>query len=126
MIAAFLWLCVALLACALPFMLYQLVKGSGLRLEADGFRMTQPWRKRFTRWNDTSDFDIRNVSLIPTYGGGWSTLVIFDDKGARQSKLASLNVSLVGRNSALPDSYGMTPDELRNLMNGWRKLALAR
>jgi hypothetical protein len=36
-----------------------------------------------------------------------------------------LNRRLVGRNSALPDSYGLSPGDLAMLLAGWRQRALA-
>lgn len=124
-IAAFLCFCIAAMMLSLPFIAYQLVRGASLRLEGDGFRIKQPWKWRFVWWKDTSEFGIGTTALIEQTKGDWSTLVTYDDKAAEDSKLASLNRSIVGRNSALPDSYSLSPEELQSLMNGWRERALA-
>ena len=36
------------------------------------------------------------------------------------------NVGIVGRNAALPDTYGLSADDLAQLMAQWRERALAR
>ena len=51
-------------------------------------------------------------------------VVTFDDKNIDESKLSVLSRSIVGRNSALPDTYGLSPEDLQALMNGWRERAL--
>jgi len=42
-----------------------------------------------------------------------------------QRALARANVGLVGRKSALPDTYGMTAEDLARLMSVWRRKALS-
>jgi hypothetical protein len=122
--AALLWFCIAALVLGLPFVLYQLIRGASLRLEADGFRIKQPWKWRFVRWKDASEFGIGSTALIASHKGDWSTLVTFDDANADDSRVAALNRSIVGRNSSLPDSYGLLPEDLQTLMNRWRERAL--
>jgi hypothetical protein len=124
-IAAFLWLCVACLAVSVPFFLYLLIKGGGLSLERDGFRVMQAWRTTFTRWADTSDFDVGSTALLISYRGDGMEVVTYDDSEAKGSGLASINASIVGKNSALPDTYGYSAEDLKTLMNGWRERALA-
>lgn len=119
-----LWLCVAAMALALPFILYQFIRGAGLKLEAHGFRVRQPWRTRYIRWTDASEFGVGNASLIESRPGDWSTLVTYDDALNNDSTIGSLNRGIVGRNSALPDTYGFPPEQLQALMNGWRQRAL--
>jgi len=38
--------------------------------------------------------------------------------------VAKLNVSLVGRNAGLPDTYGLSADVLADLMDRWRDRAV--
>jgi hypothetical protein len=125
LIAGFLWFCVAALALSVPFVLYQLIRGASLRLEEDGFRIKQPWKWRFVLWKDTSEFGIGSTALIESHKNDWSTVVTFDNKNIDEGKLSFLNRSIVGRNSALPDTYGLSPEDLQALMNGWRERALA-
>lgn len=123
-VAAFLWFCVVCLAVSIPFFLYLLIKGGGLRLEAEGFRLAQAWRTTFTRWADTSEFDVGSTAILITYRGDGTAVVTYDDANAKGGNLASINTSIVGRNSALPDTYGMSAEDLKTLMNGWRQRAL--
>jgi hypothetical protein len=52
-------------------------------------------------------------------------LVGYNDRTQAQRALARANVGLVGRNSALPDTYGMTVEDLVRLMSLWRRKALS-
>jgi hypothetical protein len=123
-VAGLLWLCVACLVLSVPFFLYLIIVGGGIRLEADGFRVMQAWRNTFTRWADTGEFAVGSTAILVSYRGDGSEVVIYDDTNAKQSNLASINTSLVGKNSALPDTYGMAAEDLKSLMNGWRERAL--
>ena len=124
-VTAVLWVCVAALLLGLPFIVYQLIRGASLRLEHDGFRVKQPWSWRFVRWRDTSEFGVGSTALVEQIEGDWSTVVTYDDVNADASKISALNRSIVGRNSALPDTYGLSAQGLQTLMNGWRARALA-
>ncbi len=123
-VATVMWICVAAALLSLPLLAYQMIRGSSLRLEDDGFRIKQPWRWHFIRWKDTSPFEVVSTTPFESHRGDWSTLVFFDDKAAEGSKLLSFNRRLAGRNSALPDSYGLSPEDLCTLMNKWRERAL--
>jgi hypothetical protein len=123
---ALLWFCVAALALSVPFIVYQLIRGASLRLEGDGFRIKQPWTWRFVRWKDASEFGIGSTAVIEQVEGDWSTVVTYDDSNLDESKINVLNRSIVGRNSALPDTYGLSAENLQTLMNGWRERALQR
>jgi hypothetical protein len=124
LVAGLLWFCVIVLALSVPFLLYQLIRGASLRLEGDGFRIKQPWKWRFVRWKDASEFAIGSTSLVEQVEGDWSTVVTYDDADVDESKKNVLLRSITGRNSHLPDTYGMSAVELQSLMNGWRALAL--
>lgn len=124
LIAILLWACVAALVLSLPFVIYQLVRGAGLKLEAQGFRVVQPWRTNYVRWTDASEFGLGSTTIIESNKGDWSTIVTYDDALLKGSKIGALNQKLVGRNSSLPDSYGLAPEELQTLMNGWRERSL--
>lgn len=123
-VSAFLWVCVAVLVLSLPLILYQLIRGASLRLEGDGFRIKQPWKWQFIRWRDVSEFAIGSTAVIEQIKGDWSTVVTFDDATLGDSKIGALNRKIVGRNSALPDTYGRSPEDLQALMNGWCQRAL--
>jgi hypothetical protein len=52
-------------------------------------------------------------------------MVVFDDAEAKRRALAALNVTLVGHNSALPDTYGFEAADLAALMAQWRERAVS-
>lgn len=118
--AAFLWLGVIFFAVGIPVLLLVLAKGSTLKLAADGFTVAHAWRRRFVTWTDTGEFEVAQVP--PSF----TPLVVFDDVTAGSGTVASANVALVGRNSALPDSYGLSHHDLAALLNAWRDKALGR
>lgn len=97
-----------------------LPQASALRLDREGFEVTSLFRRHRTRWRDGAGF---SVSRIPPAG---QSLVVYDDVTQSAKRLAKINVGLIGRNAALPDTYGLSPVELATLMAGWRERALAR
>jgi hypothetical protein len=124
LMSGFLWLCIVALVLLFPFVAYQLIRGASLRLEGDGFRIKQPWKWRFVRWRDASAFDVGSTALIEQVEGDWSTVVTYDDRTVEQSRTNWFSRSILGRNSALSDTYGLSAKDLQMLMNGWRDRAL--
>ena len=124
LVAGLLWFCVIVLALSVPFVLYQFIRGASLRLEGDGFRIKQPWKWRFVRWKDASEFGIGSTAIVEQVKGDWSTVVTYDDATIDEGNVSALSRSIVGRNSALPDTYGLSAEDLQTLMNGWRARAL--
>jgi hypothetical protein len=51
---------------------------------------------------------------------------VYDDVNVSTKRIAKFNVGIVGRNAALPDTYGLSADNLAQLMVQWRERALAR
>jgi hypothetical protein len=91
-----------------------------LRLDREGFEVTSLFRRHRSRWLDASGF---TVSRIPPAS---YRLVVYDDVTQSAKSMAKFNVGLTGRNAALPDTYGLPPAELAELMAGWRERALAQ
>jgi hypothetical protein len=97
-----------------------LLPGAGsLVLDREGFQFSSLFRRHRTLWRDASGFTAATVppARFP--------LVVFDDRQQRRGTLASLNVGLVGRTSALPDTYGFKADELAQIMAQWHARATA-
>ncbi len=95
--------------------------GAGrLELDADGFACTSLFRRHRVSWRDASNFAA--VKVPPAN----ITLVGFDDVAVAHRPIAAINVKLVGRNSALPDTFGLAADDLVRLMAEWRERALAQ
>jgi hypothetical protein len=113
------WIALVIFALATIVGLLNLLPGAaGLTLGRDGFRTRNLFRRHDYKWADVSDIaGVRLPSL--------SRCVAFNDRLVQGSRLARTNVRLVGRNSALPDTYGLSVDDLAQLMSLWRERALA-
>jgi hypothetical protein len=92
----------------------------GLTLDREGFETTNLFRRHRTRWQDATGFQ---AARIPPAHQKW---VVYDDVNVSTKRIAKFNVGIVGRNGALPDTYGLSADNLAQLMAQWRERALAR
>ena len=117
-----LWLGVIACAAAIPLMLLLMFQGSTLRLDGEGLQVRHAWRRRRTRWADTGVFEVSRLA-IPASSED-VPLVVFDDPTSRNSTLGVINARMIGRSDALPDSYGLSHEELAWLLNRWRERAL--
>ena len=91
----------------------------GLILDREGFDVTSLLRRYRIRWQDTADFAA--VSIPPAH----QKMVGYNDLKRSSSRLAKMNVAIVGRDAAIPDTYGLSADALAQLMAQWRVRALA-
>ncbi len=104
--------------CTLISVMLTLPGASGLTLDRDGFRVSSMYRRAHTRWRDAGGFI---TSGLPPSG---YVMVVYDDATIRSGKLAAANIKLTGRNSGLPNTYGLEADELAELMVAWRERAM--
>lgn len=112
------WLCIAFFGLGVPVAVAMLLPGAAsLVLDADGFEVTNIFRRYRARWADVTGF---TVASLPPAG---HAMVVYDDANAKRSALGAINKSLVGRNAGLPDTYRLTPENLASLMAGWRERA---
>jgi hypothetical protein len=61
--------------------------------------------------SDVSDF---RVSAVPNFG---HKLVVYDWNNAHSGRIRGVNRVLVGASDGLPDTYGMEPQALADLLN---------
>jgi hypothetical protein len=95
-----------------------LPNGPALILRRDEFELINLVRHKCVRWDDTNSFEVFAVQI-------GSEIVIFDDaSGRKKGILAIINTGFSGRNSYLPDTYGLSAENLTSLMNQWRERAL--
>ena len=100
--------------------------GAGkLMLHDAGFEVASLLRSRGVLWRDAAEFKV----FSPWYMPKRSARVMYDDANEKrktpfQMTIANWSASLFGRNAGVPDTYGLSADELANLMNQWRERAL--
>jgi hypothetical protein len=99
----------------------QLLPGAGaLMLDRDGFEVASLFRRHRTRWQDAAGFIAARLPRAR------QKMVAYDDATLGTTSLTKFNVSVIGRNAALPDTYGFSADDLAQLMARWRERALRR
>jgi hypothetical protein len=91
---------------------------SGMTLDRDGFVVCSLFRRSIYQWANVDEFTVAEVPL--GQGSRTAKVVGFNDRSAARGPVARMNVALAGRNSALPDSYGLAVGELARLMSAWR------
>lgn len=113
------WLSVSFFGFVLAISLAQLAGlGSQLTLDADTFELSNFGRKMTERWDEVRDFTAFKQSF--------NTLVGFDRVRDIGSRMGSLNQAMGGRTAALPDTFGMEPDDLVALMEAYRSNGVDR
>jgi hypothetical protein len=53
-------------------------------------------------------------------------MVVYDDAERKSTMMARASVAICGRSAGLPDTYGLSADDLAQLMARWRERAVAR
>jgi hypothetical protein len=90
---------------------------NSLRLDKTGFEVEHFFvRKKFC-WSDVSDFEVRSVG---EFNG---EIVAFDTAESHLSLWERINGAMIGKKRYLPNTYGMTGEDLANLMTAWKNSA---
>jgi hypothetical protein len=111
------WLGAVLFGFGVLASIIMLLPGAGgLVLDGDGFAVTKFYRIRRYRWADAGGFTV--------WAHRSNKVVVFDSRTAVSSRLVQINTKLTGRNSGLPDTYGLKAATLAELMSRWRERAL--
>jgi hypothetical protein len=96
-----------------------LLPGAGsLTLDGEGFETVSLFRRRRARWQDVTEFKV--VRIPPSM----QRMVVYDDR-TLTGGIAKLNAAIAGKGAGLPDTYGLSADEIARLMSSWRDRALA-
>jgi hypothetical protein len=118
------WFAIVFLAIGCVVCIIMLLPGAAcLTLDRDGFVVRSLFRNRPYRWLDTDEFAV--VEMNYPVGRGSKKFVGFNDRSVVGTAMAAWSVRLAGRNSALPDTYGLSVDDLAHLMSRWRGRALS-
>jgi hypothetical protein len=91
---------------------------SRLDLGRDAFTCVTLFRSFTRKWKDCSTFDPVRVGVNKFVGFSSAE----DD--AAKPKLAAANKHMIGHSGMLPDTYGLSADELASLMNRFRARAM--
>jgi hypothetical protein len=110
------WLCVVFFGLgAIVFALQFIPRASYLWITNEGFTFCSLFRRSpVFLWHDVSDF--RVASVPPSR----HPLVVFNWTAKPDRRIGRVNRHLVGATDGLPDTYGLRPEELADLMNDWR------
>jgi hypothetical protein len=114
------WLCVVFFGLGAILSSIILIPGaSWLTLDTRGFMVRNLFRTTSRPWADVDNFAAVDVARA-------KKLVGYDDAQGAGKAFGRLSVLLSSRNSALPDSYGLSEADLASLMTQWRSRALMR
>jgi hypothetical protein len=100
----------------LVFLALLMPGSASLLLTRDGFRVRSLWRSHFTPWSAVAAFGVVRISHRSMVSYNFTDVAAH--RGARFSR------ALTGAEGALPDSYGMSAEDLAALMTAWRARAL--
>ena len=121
------WLGALFFGLCLAVFVVQLVSPSELLLTARGMQTTTLYRRSpFYEWRYCSNFHVWSFQTPPARG--WRRFVVFDYAGpeiAKRPRLASKSRFLSGANSVLPDTCGLTGEELCRLIVDYQRAAMA-
>lgn len=113
------WLCGGFFAlCGLVAIPQMIGVGSELRLDAKGFTCVSLFRTWRREWKDCSEFFPVRV------GGNMMVGYATSSDEAARPRMSAFSRGLTGTQSALPDTYGLSADDLADLMNRYRARAL--
>ena len=117
--SAMMWFCVLFFAvCAVVFGAYLLPGSASLTLDTDGFRVKHFYFVRKSHWQTVTN--IQAASAPPSR----TKFVRYNDTQWNGWKLARWETARLGYNAMLPDTYGMSADDLAELMTQWRDRVL--
>jgi xanthosine utilization system XapX-like protein len=100
--------------CGLVVLVQLLPNSSYLTLTERGFEFASLFRKHFIPWSQVGSFfpiRIQSHRMV-----GWNYLPGVDEL----QRLRRINTAVAGAEAALPDTYGMSAEQLANLMNQLR------
>lgn len=103
------------------FILAMFPNASYLKIQEDGFEFASLYRRSFVKWADIAEFGLLTQSkgfLTVNKMVGWDYVEHFEESINGRA----LSKSMSGLEAGLPDTYGMTAEELMALMvEFWEK-----
>ena len=109
-------------ACAVIGAVMLLPGAGSLTLDAGGFEVCSLFRRNRIGWPQANRFIVSTLRLS---GADKKHMVGYDDDRLKGFG-ADFSRVKIGRNAALPDTYGLSHEELARLMTEWRERVLAQ
>jgi hypothetical protein len=100
--------------CDLVSIVTMLPNASYLRLHRDGFTQVIMFRSSTFLWQDIREFSVGRVGLNKM------VMLDFAPSWHESSKLKTVARSMSGHEGALPDTYGLSAEELVALLQEWK------
>lgn len=96
-----------------------------LRLTPVGFELCSLFKKTFFRWEEVTNFAVVEVpsGFTRTKLVGFNFTPLYRG-GKVSSRIREINTQLSGREASLPDSFGLTHDELVAVLVQWHSAAM--
>jgi hypothetical protein len=105
--------------CAAVFVVQLIPGASYLEITSDGFVICSLFRRSpLFPWRDVGSFA---VAKLPPHG---KKMVMFSSQRDAAKTLGKVNSAMFGASGGLPDTYGMKAEELAELMNTRRSIAI--
>ena len=101
--------------CSIVFALLLLPNASYLELTPEGFTIRSLFRSHSYSWTEIETFAVGYASRMKTVVFNLSPFY------ENQHTLRKTNKKLFGFEACLPDTYGMSAEELADLMNTWKR-----
>jgi hypothetical protein len=113
------WLCIGFFGfCSLAAAVMLLPGAGSLTLDADGVTWVSFYRQSHLPWERIGNFA---VGQYTPPRGPTLRFVGFDDAGRPADNMTSRRI---GYNSEMPDTYGLSHEQLASLLNQWRARAM--
>jgi hypothetical protein len=91
-----------------------LPNASYLKLHREGFTQVTMFRSSTFRWEDVREFSVGRIALNKM------VMLDFVPSWHESSKLKTVARSMSGHDGALPDTYGLSAEELVALLQEWK------
>lgn len=112
------WLVVGFFGPCSLIVLCQFIPGANyLRLTRDGISYSTFFRKRSHKWDEIFEFGAYEPSSTGSKYVGFN----FKQRSKSGENLNSFSKTLSGWESGIPDTYGMSAEELVEILESWRK-----
>jgi hypothetical protein len=109
------WAVVLLFGAGVVVFCLTLLPGSAyLRLDPAGFTVCTLYRAHSTRWFEVESFNVARI------GSRKMVVFNFSDLHPGQEFVRKLSSAVSGYEAALPETYGLSAEELAAIMNDWR------